>query len=228
MPRSVDVVVEAGSKRAFACATDWPGWCRGGRDEAAALEALRDYGPRYAAVLRLGGERFAAPTSTAAFSVVERTVGNATTDFGAPDGVFGRDEAAVAGRIWGRWRRVIEASWAAFDAAVTDARGVALTTGPRGGGRKLDGIVDHVVGAEASYLRKLAGAGVSIDEADGWGSREAERAAVLAGLNRARAGDVPEVGPRGGRMWKPARFMRRAVWHVLDHAWEIEDRADPA
>ena len=27
----------------------------------------------------------------------------------------------------------------------------------------------------------------------------------------------------------PARYAaRRIAWHVLDHAWEIEDRSDPA
>ncbi|CAN5828742.1 hypothetical protein BH20CHL8_BH20CHL8_11020 [soil metagenome] len=25
--------------------------------------------------------------------------------------------------------------------------------------------------------------------------------------------------------WTPRYFVRRAAWHVLDHAWEIEDRA---
>jgi hypothetical protein len=35
---------------------------------------------------------------------------------------------------------------------------------------------------------------------------------------------VPAVGPRGGQRWSPRRFVRRAAWHILDHAWEIEDR----
>lgn len=225
MPRSVDVLLEIGAKRTFACAADWPGWCRAGRDEAAAIDALAAYGARYAGVLS-GHERFTAPASVSAFTVVERMRGNATTDFGAPDGASAWDDEPATGRSWARWRRVLEASWAAFDGAVEDARGVMLTTGPRGGGRRLDAIVDHVVGAEAGYLRRLTAAGVAIDEDDGWGSREAERAAVLDGLDRARAGDVPEAGPRGGKMWAPARFMRRATWHVLDHAWEIEDRSE--
>lgn len=32
-----DVYLEAGTKRVFACAADWPGWCRSGRDEEQAL-----------------------------------------------------------------------------------------------------------------------------------------------------------------------------------------------
>ena len=34
---SIDVYLEIGKKRTFAGAIDWPGWCRSGRDEGAAL-----------------------------------------------------------------------------------------------------------------------------------------------------------------------------------------------
>jgi hypothetical protein len=30
--------------------------------------------------------------------------------------------------------------------------------------------------------------------------------------------------PRGGTYRLPRYFVRRVAWHVLDHAWEIEDR----
>jgi hypothetical protein len=66
---------------------------------------------------------------------------------------------------------------------------------------------------------------VTVDESDPWNSWTVERAAVLDGLDRAKAGTLPGGGPRGGAMWTPRRFLRRAAWHVLDHAWEIEDRA---
>jgi hypothetical protein len=35
--------------------------------------------------------------------------------------------------------------------------------------------------------------------------------------------DRPEVEPS----WPPRYAARRIVWHVLDHAWEIEDRSVP-
>jgi hypothetical protein len=34
------VYLEVGEKKTFACSVDWPGWCRSGRDEDAALQAL--------------------------------------------------------------------------------------------------------------------------------------------------------------------------------------------
>jgi hypothetical protein len=156
--------------------------------------------------------------------VIERVAGNATTDFGAPDGVYEADAEPMSAREWSRARRVLEACWAALDGAAAAAEGVELLTGPRGGGRGLDAIVAHVVGAEAGYLRMLTGDAVKIDETDSWGSRVAERAALLEGLDRAKAGGLPEHGPRGGKRWTPRRFLRRTAWHVLDHAWEIEDR----
>ena len=33
MPTPVDCLIEAGSRRTFASAVAWPGWCRAGRDE---------------------------------------------------------------------------------------------------------------------------------------------------------------------------------------------------
>jgi hypothetical protein len=224
MPTPVDCLIEAGSKRTFASAVAWPGWCRAGRDGTAALEVLTAYGERYASVMKAAGIRFSAPRSVESLRVIERVPGNATTDFGAPDGVYEADDEPMSAREWNRARRVLEACWAAFDGAAAAAEGVELLTGPRGGGRELDSIVAHVVGAEASYLRLLTSDVVKIDEADAWGSREAERAAVLEGIDRAKTGDLPERGPRGGKRWKPRRFLRRAAWHVLDHAWEIEDR----
>jgi hypothetical protein len=226
MPRNVDVLVEGGSKRTFACAAAWPGWCRAGRDDAAALETLAAYGERYASAMQAGGVRFATPASTRAFHVVERTKGNATTDFGAPDGDYRFDATPITAREWTRVRTILEACWTAFDRSVEAAHGRALAKGPRGGGRDLDAIVAHVVGAEASYVRKLTGDRVDVDERDAWGAREALRDQVLDGLNRAKAGALPSRGKRGGTMWKPRRFLRRAAWHVLDHAWEIEDRAE--
>ncbi|CAN5806087.1 hypothetical protein BH18ACT17_BH18ACT17_03230 [soil metagenome] len=181
MPVAVDCLIESGNKRTFACASRWPGWCRAGRTEDAALEALLAYGVRYAEVLRGSGPRFAPPTRVEALRVIERAPGNATTDFGAPDGVFEIDASPVAARSWARDRSVLEACWRSFDAAVSEARGREIRRGPRGGGRLLDAIVGHVVGAEASYLRAVTGAAPPVDEGDPWSARRVERTAVLDG-----------------------------------------------
>jgi hypothetical protein len=48
--------------------------------------------------------------------------------------------------------------------------------------------------------------------------------AIMNALESAEEGKLPETGPRGGIIWPARYFVRRTAWHVLDHAWEIEDR----
>jgi hypothetical protein len=215
--------VEVGSKRVFAGALDWPGWCRSARDEGSALDALIDYGPRYAGVLKGSGVRFTPPARASRLDVVERLKGDATTDFGAPSIAPKADARSIDRRWLSRQERILRACWEAFD-RVAEGVGGELEKGPRGGGRELDAIVAHVVGAEASYSRMI-GAKAQVDEADAGAARDEERALVLEGLERAVTDGIPERGSRGGKRWSAPYFVRRAAWHVLDHAWEIEDRS---
>lgn len=106
---------------------------------------------------------------------------------------------------------------------VERARGRKLTTGPRGGGRSLDKIVGHVVGAEAGYVRTIRGKAPEVDEGHARAMAHVVRGVALEALTRAVTEGLPERGPRGGKIWRPRYVGRRAAWHVLDHAWEIED-----
>jgi hypothetical protein len=213
----IGVIIERGTKRVFASAVDWPGWSRSGKDEDTALGALLEYGPRYAKVARKLG--FVPPKDTSALRVVERTGGNATTDFGAPGMSAKLDAREVSDDDLKRLIAILALCWRAFDAGVAKAKGKKLATGPRGGGRTLDKIAAHVREAELGYLSGLgAPKPRSADLA-------AERAAVRDGLAASARGEYPAKGPRGGVRWKPRFFVRRAMWHVLDHLWEIEDRA---
>jgi len=218
----VETYLEVGAKRVFAGALDWPGWCRSARREEDALETLLAYGPRYAAVLKGSGVRFTPPARASTLEVVERLKGDATTDFGAPSIAPKADARSVDTRWRTRQEKILRACWKAFDRAaehVTDS----LAKGPRGGGREVDAIVAHVVGAEASYARMIGAKTPEFDGADIGAARE-ERAIVLEALERAVTDGIPE-GPRGGKRWSAPYFVRRAAWHVLDHAWEIEDRS---
>jgi hypothetical protein len=218
-----DAYVEVGAKRVFAGALDWPGWCRSARDEEGALEALIAYGPRYAGVLEGSGVRFTPPAKASTLDVVERLKGDATTDFGAPSIAPKADARSIDRRWRARQEKILRASWNAFDRAVENVAG-PLEKGPRGGGREVDAIVAHVVGAEASYARMIGADAKGFDEADA-GARDDERAVVLEALELAVTDGIPAEGPRGGKRWTAPYFVRRAAWHVLDHAWEIEDRS---
>jgi hypothetical protein len=214
----INVYLETSQKRTFAVALEWPGWCRSGRDEASALQSLVVYGPRYALVLQSTSLEFRAPTSTSSLVVIERLPGNATTDFGAPSQLLDSDAQPVDGDELQRMQTILGACWRTFDRAVKAAEGKTLRKGPRGGGRDLEKILEHVREVEITYLKKLGGKPAQ--------SPEANRQVILETLLAAAQGKIPARGPRGGLRWPARYFVRRLAWHDLDHAWEIEDRIE--
>ncbi len=226
--RRILVYAERGSKRVFVGALAWPGWCRGARTELEALEALVVYGSRFARVVEGTGLRFAAPKEAGDLEVAEQLEGTPTTDFGAPDVAPEDDDRPVSPAELERLCTILEACWATLDRAAHDAEGVALRTGPRGGGRNLEAIVAHVLGAESSYLGRLAAPKPAVRPDDLAASATEIREATMVALRRAVTEGLPASGPRGGKIWLPRYFVRRDAWHVLDHAWEIQDRSGQA
>ncbi len=212
---AIPVYLEVGQRRVFASALDWPGWTRSGRDERAALDALAVYASRYVAVPKAAHMAF--PAGTPAFQVVERVHGNPTTDFGAPAIPASSDARPLAAKEAERICELLSASWQVFDGAVANAP-AELRKGPRGGGRDRDKIADHIIGAESAYIPKLGLKLKTPRRDDGAGVR-AWRKAILDAI-RASAG-APQVAEK---RWPPRYVARRMAWHLLDHAWEIEDR----
>ena len=224
----IDVYLEIGQKKVIAGAVEWPGWCRIARSEAEALQALLDYGPRYATAVKPTTSAFQPPTHLADLNVVERLDGSSTTDFGAPDAMPAADQRPFTPADLPRAEIMMQACWQVLDTAVQAATGKPLTKGPRGGGRDLESILTHVYEAENAYLRRLGrkpapDADLSLTE-----RLAQQRQAILETLAAAAHGELPEQGPRGGKIWPARYYVRRATWHVLDHAWEIEDRANIA
>jgi hypothetical protein len=200
---------------------EWPGYCRGGRTEEQAIQALFDYGPRYARVAR--GLGFEAPISIEELEIRERLQGDASTDMGSLSGNAPKfDSKPVNQQDHARLVKILEACWQALDRAARAAQGRDLRAGPRGGGRQLDGIVQHVLDGEGGYLRRLEYKRDKAAEKD----IKLSRKAMLEALTASVRGEVPEEGPRGGKRWTGRYFVRREAWHVLDHAWEIEDRVE--
>ena len=108
-----------------------------------------------------------------------------------------------------------------FDDVVAAAP-AELRKGPRGGGRDRDKVVEHVIEAEHAYAREM---GLEAAGAGRGGPRRGRRvrAAIAAVLREPSDGS-----PIAGRRWTARYAARRVAWHVLDHAWEIEDRTEPA
>ncbi len=200
---TISVYLEVGSKKVFACALKWPGWCRSAKTAEEALDELAAYADRYKVVADKAGVRF--PKSATDFEVVQRVKGDTTTDFGAPHKVAKADHEPLTKAHAARLAKFVEASWAVFDTVVAGAP-ASLRKGPRGGGRDRDKIVAHVTEAEKAYAQKM-----------GIPPKERDRRSIAAALGGA-VGDVDWK-------WPPRYAARRVAWHVLDHAWEIEDRS---
>jgi len=213
---AIPVYVEVGEKRTFVSALDWPGWTRAAKDEKAAIETLGRYAPRYAAVPKAA--RIAFAFGAPAFKVVERMKGNATTDFGAPAMSASKDVDPLSAKEAERICALLAAAWSLFD-GVVDRAPAELRKGPRGGGRDRDKIADHVLDAESAYTPRL---GLKIKpprRGDAAGVR-AWRKAILDTIR-----DSAGKPQSGEKRWPPRYVARRMAWHVLDHAWEIEDRS---
>ena len=212
------VALELGRRKVFASALDWPGWSRSGKDEMEALAHLADYGPRFAIVADDAGVPF--PSGAAeAFDVVERLPGSATTDFGAPGQIAAADHDGLTPASAARTVQLLRAAWRTLDRVVAESP-PALRKGPRGGGRDRDAVVGHVIGAETLYARKI-GIRLSSPEPGDVGAIAASRDEIEAVLRAARGGE-----PHSPAGWPPRYAARRIAWHVLDHAWEIEDRRE--
>lgn len=223
MEPSLRVALEIARTRTFAVAVDWPGLTRGGRDEGTALEALLRAAPRYAVALAVTGVLFVPPVDRAGLLVVDRLTGTSTTAFGAPGVPLPGDDMPLDEAGLARQAAILRAAWAAFEAAAERHAGTELAKGPRGGGRDIPKIIEHVNGADRGYLAQLGARVPKI--AAGPAAIADVHAAAVAAL-RARALGLPVTDPNSvTKPWPPRYYVRRAAWHWLDHAWEIEDRA---
>lgn len=210
------VVVETGKKKVFVSAVDWPGWSRFGNFEEDALKTLADYADRFGEVVQLAASHVTLPAE-ADFVIVDQQVGTHTTDFGAPDVVHEIEHEPMTEEECERQVAILRACWQCFD-EVGCSVGLEMKKGPRGGGRDRDQIIAHVVEADRTYGRKIGVRTPPFDSHD----RElvkAHRDAVFAAIPGLRNGDV--VGNKG---WPVRYAIRRMAWHILDHAWELQDK----
>lgn len=218
--RMLSVGIERGAKKTFIWATDWPGWCRSGKDLELASANLLEHAERYARIAARAGLSFPTVVSSPELDIVEDVAGNGGTDFGVPSIVTDEDQRRLSAEGGDRLAAIVTAAWAELDAVAAQAP-ASLRKGPRGGGRDRDKVVQHVIEADHAYAREI---GLQILEAS-----VADRAGVVAqrtAIAERLTGAHP-AGPFDGRRWTPGYAARRIAWHAIDHLWEIEDRSDP-
>ena len=214
----VRVMLEYGKKkRVVACAFDWRGWDRSVRIREDVLAVLAAYRPRYAKVAALAGvgDDFGA---TGDFEVVEQLDGIGMTDY---YGVSGRpatpERAPMTDAECERKIALLCASWRTFD-DVAARVSPELRKGPRGGGWDKDRIISHVNGAEIEEFAPKVGVKVPLEARDDPKALRAYRDAFVDGIRDHHARGEP------ARSWALQFLIRRCAWHMLDHAWELEDR----
>ncbi|MEA2677881.1 MAG: hypothetical protein QOJ81_2022 [Chloroflexota bacterium] len=213
------VYVETGEKKSFATAVDWPGLARGGKTTEDALAALVAYVPRYVKSMGAAAKGLKAPASVDDLDVIARLAGNKTTDFGAPDAILPADRERISERQLDAAVNSLQAAWAAFATVAGRATGKTLgPSGPRGGGRSVEKMTDHVREADGGYVSAVGG---KSKPGAAWSEIQRD---FIAAVRLRNAGELPDFGPRGGERWPATFAIRRSAWHALDHAWEIEDR----
>jgi hypothetical protein len=221
MTETLRVILEIGKKRrVVAGAMDWPGLDRWGTSEDDATEKLVSYLPRYADVAERAGMAKAFARASVV-EVVERTPGSSSTDFWGIAHVPSDIEREVLSATDLELRLdLLVACWAYFDGVAARAA-AELLPGPRSAGRSRDQIIRHVIANEPEqFSRKV--------------EVRTERDVVLTpkGLAKHRQAYLEAIRAYNGegkpaRTWPIQFLVRRTAHHVMDHAWEMEDR-DPA
>jgi hypothetical protein len=212
----VPVTLEISRRRAFAQAVDWPGWCRAGRDEDRALAALIGYVDRYRAAV--GSLADPLGRDTPGVTVIERVDGDVTTDFGAPGQTVPSDRRPLTTGEPARLAAFLDACWAAFDGAYARTPEAVRPIKPEVG-RSPDAMRLHILDAMRAYATWLAKPVPRIVKGDPGASEVAIRGFVREHVLALPVGVPFEDGKRTGPY-----AVRRECWHVLDHAWELEDR----
>jgi hypothetical protein len=217
----VRTVVEHGTKdkRSVAFSLDWPGWDRGAKSAAVALETMEAYRPRYRPIAELAGmeREFDA---AGPLEVVEERVGTGSTDFwGISFSPSSTEHGPMAEAELERKLKLLETAWAYFD-AVAARVSPEMRVGPRGGGRDRDHIIRHVLRVERLDFAKQVGLVYEDEPALTLAELREHRAAYLDGIRAYNAGEVAKKM----RSWTLPFLIRHSAFHTLDHAWEMEDK----
>lgn len=211
--------------RSMAWALDHPGCYAYGANGDAALAAVPAALQEYAGWHAAHGESWnAAPEILLAETFEGYTINDAfelAAEGYAVESFFRHDWKPLTAEECARAAKLL--TWAGADLlkAVADLSPEDFTR-PRPGERwSIEGIFKHVGGAEWWYLDRL---GLAFPRADVPGDPfarfEKVRAHLLAMLPTL-AGLTQVVGV-DGELWSPRKLVRRAVWHVRDHAGHIE------
>ena len=220
MTDALRVILEIGKKRrVVAGAKDWPGLDRWGTSEDDALAKLTSYLPRYTDVAERAGLSSAYAKQREA-EVIERVPGSSSTDFWGIAHLPSETEREVLPEPdLGRRLSLLQACWAYFD-DVANRITAELLPGSRGGGRTREQIIRHVYANEPEQFSRKVEVRTPKELVLTPTGLATHRQAYLGAIR------VYNADARPARTWPIQFLIRRTAHHVMDHAWELEDR-DP-
>jgi len=220
MTDTLRVILELGKKRrVVAGAIEWPGLDRRGASEDDALDRLLSYIPRYAGVAERAGMASAFARARDP-QVVERVPGSSSTDFWGIAHVPSEIERDVLSPVdLERRLNLLRACWAYFD-DVAARVSPELRLGSRGGGRSRDEIIRHVYGTEPGQFSRKVEVRTPLYVVLTPNGLARHRLEYLDAIRAYNAEGRP------ARTWPIQFLVRRTAHHVMDHAWELEDRDD--
>jgi hypothetical protein len=218
----VRTVIEHGpkEKRVVAFSLDWPGWSRGAKSAELALEMLEAYRERYRPVAGLAGMT-AEFDGAGPLEIVEDKVGTGSTDFWAisfSPAATERQEPMSEADLE-RGITLLRACWAFFD-GVAARVSPEMRKGPRGGGRDRHRIIRHTVRTESEDFAKQVGLRIPEEAALTPDGLRQHRETYVAAMRQYNAGQIE----RRMRSWTLPFLIRHSGFHMLDHAWEMEDK----
>ena len=216
---SVRMMIELGpkEKKSVAYAIDWPGWSRGAKTPDSAIDVLESYRQRYRPIAEIAG--FESEFDAAGPLIeIDRYAGTGSTDFwGISFAASPEERERMSEQQLERRLALLQASWAFFDQVVKRVS-PELKKGPRGGGRDRDQIINHTLGWERSGLAVKVGVkypeGVLLDP----DVLRQYRKDFVEAFRKHHA-----EGKKAGKM-EIAYLIRHCAFHMLDHAWEMEDK----
>lgn len=113
---------------------------------------------------------------------------------------------------------LLRSCWGSFD-EVAARVSAEMRRGPRGGGRDRDQIIRHTIRTESEDFTKRLGLRVPECAALTPDGLRAHRETYVAAMRAYNDGEGKRM-----RSWNLPFLIRHSAFHVLDHAWEMEDK----
>ncbi len=216
----VRIVIERGPKdrKSVAFAVDWPGWSRGAKTPERAVELLEAYRERYRPVAAAAGLE-AEFDKAGRFKTIEDKIGTPSTDFwGISFSPAAAEREPMKAEDLDRKIALLQGSWKFFDHTAKSVS-AELRKGPRGGGRDRDRIIRHVIRNESESFAKQVGLRIPEEAALTPQGLRTHRKSYLAAMRAYNTGEGRRM-----RSWNLPFLIRHSAYHVMDHAWEMEDK----